>query len=94
MSTIGHPLSDLANLLMPYTTALAVISAAAMAGVPLFNGFMSKEMFFSEALAAGGPAALPWLVPALATVGGVFSVSYSVRLIHQTASGYAGYFPP
>src|SRR5690606_32164217 len=33
---------------MPYTTALAVVAAAAMAGVPLFNGFLSKEMFFSE----------------------------------------------
>ncbi|HEY0970012.1 MAG TPA: monovalent cation/H+ antiporter subunit A [Gemmatimonadales bacterium] len=73
--------------LMPYTTALAIISAAAMAGVPLFNGFLSKEMFFSEALAAGGPSTLAWLIPALATVGGVFSVSYSVRLIHQAASG-------
>ena len=79
-------LNGLARL-MPYTTALAVVSAAAMAGVPLFNGFLSKEMFFNEALAAGGPAALPWLVPALATIGGTFSVSYSVRLIHQTAFG-------
>jgi multicomponent K+:H+ antiporter subunit A len=68
---------------MPYTTALAVVAAAAMAGVPLFNGFLSKEMFFSEALEAGSAGPLPWLVPALATVGGIFSVSYSVRLIHQ-----------
>ena len=66
---------------MPYTTALAVIAAAAMAGVPLFNGFLSKEMFFSEALAVQRPGAVQWLVPALATLGGAFSVSYSARFI-------------
>jgi multicomponent K+:H+ antiporter subunit A len=31
---------------MPYTATLAMIAAAAMAGVPLLNGFLSKEMFF------------------------------------------------
>src|SRR5690606_21923252 len=42
---------------MPITTALATVSAAAMAGVPLLNGFLSKEMFFEETLAAvRGPA--------------------------------------
>ena len=68
---------------MPYTTVLAVVAAAAMAGVPLFNGFLSKEMFFSEALRVRHTVLLAWLVPVLATIGGVFSVSYSVRLIHQ-----------
>ena len=33
---------------MPYTGTLAMVAAAAMAGVPLFNGFLSKEMFFGE----------------------------------------------
>ncbi len=68
---------------MPYTTALAVVAAAAMAGVPLFNGFLSKEMFFSEALEVLHGHPFAWLVPALATLGGAFSVSYSVRFIHQ-----------
>lgn len=68
---------------MPYTTLLAVVAAAAMAGVPLFNGFLSKEMFFSEALEVIGSAPLAWLVPVLATLGGAFSVSYSARFIHQ-----------
>ncbi|MBF0255648.1 MAG: monovalent cation/H+ antiporter subunit A, partial [Gammaproteobacteria bacterium] len=35
---------------MPYTATLAMVAAAAMAGVPLFNGFLSKEMFFAEAV--------------------------------------------
>ncbi|BBI50043.1 hypothetical protein HORIV_24640 [Vreelandella olivaria] len=36
---------------MPVTALLTTLAAAAMAGVPLFNGFLSKEMFFTEALA-------------------------------------------
>ena len=38
---------------MPITATLATVAAAAMAGVPLLNGFLSKEMFFSETIFAG-----------------------------------------
>ena len=34
---------------MPITGTLAIVASAAMAGVPLLNGFISKEMFFAEA---------------------------------------------
>ena len=34
--------------LMPITGTLAIVASAAMAGVPLLNGFLSKEMFFAE----------------------------------------------
>ena len=40
--------------LMPITATLAMVAAAAMAGVPLLNGFLSKEMFFAEALEVEG----------------------------------------
>ena len=40
---------------MPITATLAMVAAAAMAGVPLLNGFLSKEMFFAEALRVEGP---------------------------------------
>ena len=33
---------------MPITATLAMVAAAAMAGVPLLNGFLSKEMFFAR----------------------------------------------
>ena len=33
---------------MPITGTLAIVASAAMAGVPLLNGFLSKEMFFAE----------------------------------------------
>jgi multicomponent K+:H+ antiporter subunit A len=35
---------------MPITATLAMVASAAMAGVPLLNGFLSKEMFFVEAV--------------------------------------------
>ena len=35
---------------MPITATLAIVASAAMAGVPLLNGFLSKEMFFAEAV--------------------------------------------
>jgi multicomponent K+:H+ antiporter subunit A len=35
---------------LPITATLAMVASGAMAGVPLLNGFLSKEMFFAEAL--------------------------------------------
>jgi multicomponent K+:H+ antiporter subunit A len=54
-----------------------------MAGVPLTNGFLSKEMFFTEAV-VGTSGAFAWLVPALVTLAGVCSVAYSLRFVHDT----------
>jgi multicomponent K+:H+ antiporter subunit A len=68
---------------MPYTATLAIIAAASMAGVPLLNGFLSKEMFFNETLDQGSLGSLSWIIPVLATLGGVFSVAYSTRFIHD-----------
>ena len=68
---------------MPYTALLAMVAAAAMAGVPLFNGFLSKEMFFAEAVAAGGQMRNGWLLPAAVTFAGIFAVAYSLRFIHD-----------
>jgi multicomponent K+:H+ antiporter subunit A len=69
--------------LMPWTATLAMTAAAAMAGVPLFNGFLSKEMFLTEAVAFAGTGGWRWLVPALASLAALFSVAYSVRLVHD-----------
>lgn len=33
---------------MPITATLAMVASAAMAGVPLLNGFLSKEMFLPK----------------------------------------------
>jgi len=73
---------------MPITATLAMVAAAAMAGVPLLNGFLSKEMFFAEALAVEGPAqAMDQALPYVATIAGMFSVAYSLRFIHGAFFG-------
>jgi multicomponent K+:H+ antiporter subunit A len=77
-------LSGLARY-MPITAALAIVAAAAMAGVPLLNGFISKEMFFAETFAL--PPPWSWLMPMAATLGGLFSVAYSVRFVHDVFFG-------
>ncbi|MBX3693600.1 MAG: monovalent cation/H+ antiporter subunit A [Steroidobacteraceae bacterium] len=79
-------LSGLAHA-MPITATVATVAAAAMAGVPLLNGFLSKEMFFAETIFAGGGPALRIGLPAIATIAGMFSVAYSLRLIHQVFFG-------
>ncbi len=66
--------------LMPITGTLALLAAASMAGVPLLNGFLSKEMMLEEA-ARTIWLGQDWLVPLLATLGAVFSVAYSFRYI-------------
>ena len=59
-------------------------AAAAMAGVPLLNGFLSKEMFFAETPVGRRHAVLAGLDAAVAaTLAGAFSVAYSVRFIHD-----------
>jgi multicomponent K+:H+ antiporter subunit A len=68
---------------MPITAALAMVAAAAMAGVPLLNGFLSKEMFFAETIDQHGLGLLTWLLPVLATLGGILAVAYSLRFIHD-----------
>jgi multicomponent K+:H+ antiporter subunit A len=68
---------------MPYTATLAIVAALSMAGVPLLNGFLSKEMFFAETLTQSMLGSLSWLIPLLATLGAAFSVAYSLRFIHD-----------
>ncbi len=68
---------------MPITAVLGMVAAAAMAGVPLLNGFLSKEMFFTEAVSKDFGGFMNWLLPAGAFLAGVFAVAYSVRFIHD-----------
>jgi multicomponent K+:H+ antiporter subunit A len=69
---------------MPQTAFLGILAALSMAGLPFLNGFLSKEMFFTEAVdhplfgASNG-----YLLPIFATVAGALSVAYSVRFIHD-----------
>ncbi|HVJ73465.1 MAG TPA: monovalent cation/H+ antiporter subunit A, partial [Casimicrobiaceae bacterium] len=72
---------------MPITGTLAIVACAAMAGVPLLNGFLSKEMFFAETVFL---TANPWVetgLPIAATIAGVFAVVYSLRFGHDVFFG-------
>ncbi len=73
---------------MPITGTLAIIATGGMAGVPLFNGFLSKEMFFTELVSGDalsshlndfGAVLLPFAV----MIATICSVAYSVRFIHD-----------
>ncbi|QCF26695.1 monovalent cation/H+ antiporter subunit A [Hydrocarboniclastica marina] len=68
---------------MPHTTFLALVAASSMAGVPLLNGFLSKEMFFAETLESDLLGGFSWTLPVIATLAGVFSVAYSIRFAHD-----------
>ncbi len=72
--------------LMPVTFVIATLAALSMAGIPLLNGFLSKEMMLEEA----NHTVLfntPWLVPALAVLGSAFSAAYCFRLIGHVFFG-------
>ncbi len=66
---------------MPVTATLAVVASAAMAGVPLLNGFLSKEMFFAETAVVHGSEWVRVGLPVLATLAGIFAVTYSLRFL-------------
>jgi len=68
---------------MPISATLAMVAAAAMAGVPLANGFLSKEMFFAETLVLESRGIVGTAVPIVATLAGAFAVAYSIRFIHD-----------
>lgn len=72
--------------LMPITFGIVTLAALSMAGIPLLNGFLSKEMMLEEAhhtVLFGSD----WLVPTLAVVGSLFSAAYCFRLISHTFLG-------
>ncbi|GHB16632.1 monovalent cation/H+ antiporter subunit A [Salinicola rhizosphaerae] len=72
---------------MPMTAVLAALAAASMAGVPLLNGFLSKEMMLTETLNTGILGGLAWLIPVLATLGSLLSVAYSLRYVRNVFFG-------
>src|SRR5512143_703557 len=49
---------------MPLPGILAMVACAAMAGVPLLNGFLSKEMFFAETVFVSASPAVEYGLPA------------------------------
>jgi multicomponent K+:H+ antiporter subunit A len=65
---------------------IASLAALSMAGIPLLNGFLSKEMMLEEAYhtVLGNNH---WVVPTFAVIGSLFSAAYCFRLIGHTFLG-------
>ncbi|OMP68232.1 Na+/H+ antiporter subunit A [Domibacillus epiphyticus] len=78
--------------LMPITFTLTVISSFSMAGLPPFNGFLSKEMFFTAVLNANEMTIFSmdtWglLFPIIAWIGSIFTFTYSMIVVFRTFLG-------
>ncbi|RIX47079.1 Na+/H+ antiporter subunit A [Paenibacillus nanensis] len=77
---------------MPISFTIAVIGAFSMAGIPPFNGFLSKEMFFTSVLNIREAELLglhAWgaLIPVIAWVASVFTFVYSMLFVFRTFGG-------
>src|SRR5574337_1281368 len=74
---------------MPITATLAMVAAAAMAGVPLLNGFLYKEMFFAETIEMHDNSLIDRALPYIVTAASMFTVAYSLRFILDVFFGAA-----
>ncbi|MBC6438499.1 MAG: monovalent cation/H+ antiporter subunit A [Rhodobacteraceae bacterium] len=72
--------------LMPITFLIGTAAALSMAGIPLFNGFLSKEMMLEEASHTDWFGS-HYAVPVLATIGAILSVAYSFRFVAHVFLG-------
>ncbi|MFF2447027.1 Na+/H+ antiporter subunit A [Neobacillus sp. NPDC058068] len=78
--------------LMPISFTLTVIGSFAMAGLPPFNGFLSKEMFFTAVLNVSNMSvfnadAIGMAIPVIAWIASVFTFVYSMILVFKTFRG-------
>jgi multicomponent Na+:H+ antiporter subunit A len=77
---------------MPITFTIALIGTFSMAGLPPFNGFLSKEMFFTgmiRVLELDIFSLETWglLFPVIAWTASVFTFLYSMVLLFKTFTG-------
>ncbi|WP_278926427.1 Na+/H+ antiporter subunit A [Staphylococcus auricularis] len=93
-STGTRDVKKLGGLLtiMPITFTITIITALSMAGVPPFNGFLSKENFLESMLEVTNAGifslnTIGILIPIVAIVGSIFTFVYSVRFIGQIFFG-------
>lgn len=78
--------------LMPVTFTIATIGALSMAGVPPFNGFLSKEMFLTGVLEVSESGlfhldTFGLLFPFVAVIGSIFTFVYSILIVYRTFLG-------
>ncbi|WP_280768538.1 Na+/H+ antiporter subunit A [Salipaludibacillus daqingensis] len=78
--------------IMPITFTISLIGIASMAGLPPFNGFLSKEMFFTGALNSTtidvfNVQTLGFIFPIVAWVASVFTFVYCMIMLFRTFTG-------
>ncbi len=78
--------------IMPITFTVSLIGLASMAGLPPFNGFLSKEMFFTGLLRAQemeiwNMQTLGILLPVVAWIASVFTFLYCLIMFFKTFTG-------
>lgn len=84
---------------MPVSFTLTLITALSMAGLPPFNGFLSKELFLETMIHVGDAnfsalADVAFIFPLLAIVGSIFTFVYSILLIYGVFFGKRTYDTP
>lgn len=78
--------------IMPITFTITLIGTFSMAGLPPFNGFLSKELFFTSMIRISDISftdVSTWgaIIPALAWLASVFTFIYSMMLLFKTFRG-------
>jgi len=78
---------------MPRTTVMVCVAAAAMAGMPPLNGFLSKELFYEATLYGRAHGTWAALLPIVAVAGSMLTTAYTLRLVVGAFFGAPGDFP-
>ena len=78
--------------ILPFTFTIAIIGCFSMAGLPPFNGFLSKEMFFAAAvkiteLDIYSLQSFGVIIPVIAWIASVFTFIYCVIIVSKTFFG-------
>ncbi|WP_147802969.1 Na+/H+ antiporter subunit A [Alkalicoccus halolimnae] len=78
--------------IMPVTFTISLIGLASMAGLPPFNGFLSKELFFTASLNVASLdifnlETLGFFIPVVAWIASVFTFVYSMLIFTKTFTG-------
>lgn len=78
--------------IMPISFSIALIGSFSMAGLPPFNGFLSKEMFFTAMLEVKNLQffnldSLGTIFPVVAWIASVFTFVYSMIIVFKTFFG-------
>ena len=72
---------------MPWTMALMWIATLAIAGVPLFSGFFSKDEILAATFARGHESTAFYMLWAIGTVAALLTAFYMTRLMLYTFHG-------